>query len=111
MKNQPNVLMTLSALCGVFLTHTGLSASKVHFEHLHSSYVGNPPDDTSDLNKHKSPSFGSLLVFFNVNNKTILYPCTERTDGALVRRVSRYVLSDFAAVVHSLSSYCRTAVN
>lgn len=50
-------------------------------------------------------------IFFNVNNKTILYPCTERTDGALVRRVSHYIFLDFAAVVYSLSSYCWTAVN
>lgn len=78
--------------------------SKVHFEHLHSSYVENPPDDTSDLNNHKSLSFGSLLdFFFNVNNKTILYPCTERTDGALVRRVSHCIFLDFAAVVCCLS--------
>lgn len=64
MKNQPNVLMRLSTLCSMFQTHIGLSFSKVHFEHLHSSYAENPPDDTSDLNKHKSPSFGPLLDFF-----------------------------------------------
>lgn len=107
MKKHPNVLMAL--LCAVW-SHIGLSTSKVHFEHLHSSYAENLPDDASDLNKHKPPSFGSFLDFFNVNNKTILYPCTERTDGALVRRVSHYIFLDFVAVVYSLSNYCWTAV-
>lgn len=113
MKNQPNLLMTLSTPCSAPLTHTGLSFPKVHFEHLHCSSVQNPPDDTSALNRPRSPSLGSLLIFFffNVNNKTIWYPFRERTDGALVRRVSHCISLDFAALGCVLPDYCCPAVS
>lgn len=101
--------MTLPALSSMFLTYTELGFSKIYFEHLHSSYVANPSDDTSALNNHHHLDL--CWIFFNVNNKTILYPCAGRADGALVRRVPHYIALHFAAVVCSLSSYCWAAVN
>lgn len=52
-----------------------------------------------------------LFFFFNVNNKTIWYPFRERTDGALVRRVSHCISLDFAALGCVLPDYCCPAVS
>lgn len=83
MKKQPNLLMTLSTPCSAALTHTGCLFLKYNLSSCIVVMSKIPlmiHQLLTNSNHHRLDL--RCFFFFNVNNKTIRYPCREGADGA-----------------------------